>query len=261
MSSRILENKVALVTGSDSGIGRAIAIAFAAEGARVVITYNSDQEGAAETAEEVKKRSKESPLVIQLDVTDEQKVNEAIDRVTDELGTLDVLVNNAGVNGSDIKLADMDTETFDQAIKTNLYGVFFCCRKFVQYLRSRNATGKIITISSVHETLASPGNVNYNASKSALTGFTKSLAMELAGEGTTVNNIAPGMILTPMNQEAIDDPETLKEQASHIPMKRAGKPEEIARLALFLASSDADYVTGASYFMDGGLTLNVGQGA
>jgi glucose 1-dehydrogenase len=255
-----LEGKVALVTGSDSGIGRAIAIEYAKEGASVIVTYRSDKEGAEDTAREAAKYTAKSAC-LHLDVSDEKSVSETFDHIIERFGTLDILVNNAGVNGSNIPIEDMPTEVFDKTIRTNLYGTFFCSRRFVQYLKSKGRKGKIINISSVHEEIASKGNADYNASKGAIRNFMRTLALELAEFGITVNDIAPGMILTPMNQEAVDDPKVRKEKENNIPMKRAGQPEEIAKLALFLASSDSDYVTGSSFFMDGGLAINLGQGA
>lgn len=255
-----LEGKVALVTGSDSGIGQAIAIEFAREGANVVITYHSDNGGAIETEKTAKEAGVET-LVSRLDVSDENSVAAAFDAIMQKFGQLDILVNNAGVNGSQIPVAEMPTKVFDTTIRTNLYGVFFCSRAYVQYLRKEKRKGKIINISSVHEEIAAPGNADYNASKGGIRNFMRTLALEVAAEGIQVNDIAPGMILTPMNQEAVDDPAVRKEKASHIPMKRAGKPEEIAKLALFLAGPDSDYVTGSTFVMDGGLTQNMGQGA
>jgi glucose 1-dehydrogenase len=255
-----LKGKIALVTGSDSGIGKAIAIEYAKEGAAVIITYHSDKEGAEQTQVEARHHDVKT-LVTQMDVSDENSVSEVFDRILKDFGNLDILVNNAGVNGSNIPVADMPTEVFDKTIKTNLYGTFYCSRSFVQHLRSTNRKGKIINISSVHEEIAAAGNADYNASKGGIRNFMRTLALELAPQGIQVNDIAPGMILTPMNQEAVDDERVRKEKESHIPMKRAGRPEEIAKLALFLASEDADYVTGSSFFMDGGLSQNVGQGA
>ncbi len=256
----ILQNKVAFITGADSGIGRATAIAFAKEGASVAICYHSDEEGGNETLSRIKDEGVEG-MAFKLDVTEEESVNQAIENIISQLGGLDILVNNAAVNGSNIPVAEMETKTFDLCIRTNLYGPFFACRKYAQYLTRENKRGKIINVSSIHEEIATPGNADYNASKGALRNFMRSLALELAPKGINVNNIAPGMILTPMNQKAMDDKEVLEEAAGHIPAGRAGRPEEIARVALFLASPAADYVTGSTYAMDGGLMINLGQGA
>lgn len=255
-----LEGKVALVTGADSGIGRAIAVAFAEEGADVIICYHSDEEGAKAAAHAVERHGR-SGLVVPVDVRDERSVSSLFGAGLERFRTIDILVNNAGVSGGDAGVADMSAEQFDRTIRANLYGPFYLCGHFVRHRRSSGGKGKIINISSVHEEIMMPGYADYNASKAGLRNLMRTLALEVAEEGINVNNICPGMILTPMNQAAVDDPELRDRMAQNIPMKRPGMPEEIARLAVFLASPDSDYVTGSSYFMDGGLSLNVGQGA
>ncbi|MBC8033140.1 MAG: SDR family oxidoreductase [Chitinophagaceae bacterium] len=255
-----LDNKVALITGSDSGIGRAIAIEYAKSGASVIICYYRDEEGGNEVLGQVKQYHGRVRL-IQLDVSNETEVESKLEDVIKEFGGLDILVNNAAVNGSGIPVHDMDTAVFDKTIRTNLYGTFFCSRKFIRHRKREGKPGKIINISSVHEEINAPGNADYNASKAGIRNFMRTLALEVASLGITVNNIAPGMILTPMNQSAIDDPEVLKKAEQNIPLGRAGMPEEIAYLALFLASDEANYVTGSTYAMDGGLMINIGQGA
>ncbi len=158
-------------------------------------------------------------------------------------------------------MSELSTDVWDRAIRTNLYGTFFCCRRFVQLRLQAGGGGKIINVTSVHEDIPNAGGADYDCSKGAVRNLTRTLALELAPSKINVNNLAPGMVLTPFNQPAIDDPDVLEEQVQSIPWKRAAEPEEIARLALFLASSDADYVTGSTYTMDGGLTRNLGQGA
>ncbi|AHM60067.1 3-oxoacyl-ACP reductase [Flammeovirgaceae bacterium 311] len=255
-----LKEKVALITGSDSGIGKATAIEFAKQGANVVICYHSDQEGGEQALKEVEQNGGRG-IVLKVDISDEASVEKLFDQAIEKFGTIDILVNNAAVNGQGIYVADMDTDVFDKCIRTNLYGTFFCSRRFIRHRRQKGGKGKIINVSSVHEEVVSPGTAEYCASKAAVRNLTRTLAMELAEDGINVNNIAPGMILTPMNQEAMDDKQVRKESEENIPMKRAGRPEEIAKVALFLASADSDYVTGSSYFMDGGLSLSLGQGA
>ena len=255
-----LDNKVALITGSDSGIGQATANEFAKEGAKVVITYYSDEEGAQETLKKVEAAGSNG-LVLQVDVTEEKEVERMFDKAIEKFGRVDILMNNAAVNGQGIKVADMSTEVWDTAMKTNVYGYFFCTRRFINQVRKQGGKAKIINVSSVHEEIPAPGTAEYCATKGAVRNFTRVLALELAEEGINVNNIAPGMILTPMNEEAVEDKEVRKDQVQHIPMKRAGKPEEIGKLAVFLASSDSDYVTGSTYPMDGGLMQSMGQGA
>lgn len=255
-----LEGKTAFVSGADSGIGQAIAIAFASEGADVAICYHSDRKGAEETASFAKKFGRKC-LVMKCDVTKEKQVESALDKILERFGSLDILINNAAVNGSNIALAEMPTEVFDMAIKTNLYGVFFTSRWFSKNVANAGKGGRIINISSIHEDIATPGNADYNASKGAVRMFMRTLALELAPKKVTVNNIGPGMILTPMNQQAMENKSVRDKKTAHIPLNRAGEPQEIAKLAVFLASSEADYVTGSTYFIDGGLMVNLGQGA
>lgn len=255
-----LANKTALITGSDSGIGKAAALEFASEGAKVVVTYHSDEEGAQQTLKEIQAAGGEG-MVLQVDVSEEKEVEKMFDKAIEKFGQIHILMNNAAINGQGYRVEDMPTEKWDLAIRTNLYGYFFCTRRFIKEIKKKKEKGKIINVSSVHEDIPAPGTAEYCATKGAIRMFTRVLALELAEDGINVNNIAPGMILTPMNQEAKDDKEQREAQVQHIPMKRAGKPEEIAKLALFLASSDSDYVTGSSYFMDGGLVRQMGQGA
>ena len=259
MTSR-LTNKIALITGSDSGIGQASAIAFAQEGADVVVNFLHDSDGAENTRTAVEASGRRS-VVVQADVSDEDEVARLFDTAVSALGTPDILMNNAGVDASGSPVAELSTQVWDRAIRTNVYGPFFCCRRFVQLRLAAGGHGKIINVSSVHADNPNPGGADYDCSKGAIRMLTKTLALELAPHKINVNSLAPGMVLTPFNQPAIDDPELLHEQVQSIPWKRAAQPEEIARLAVFLASSDADYVTGASYVMDGGLMINLGQGA
>ena len=259
MTSR-LTNKIALITGSDSGIGQASAIAFAQEGADVVVNFLHDSDGAENTRTAVEASGRRS-VVVQADVSDEDEVARLFDTAVSALGTPDILMNNAGVDASGSPVAELSTQVWDRAIRTNVYGPFFCCRRFVQLRLAAGGHGKIINVSSVHADNPNPGGADYDCSKGAIRMLTKTLALELAPHKINVNSLAPGMVLTPFNQPAIDDPELLHEQVQSIPWKRAAQPEEIARLALFLASPDADYVTGASYVMDGGLMINLGQGA
>lgn len=255
-----LENKIALVTGSDSGIGRAIAIEFAKNGANVVVCYYSNEERGQEALQAVQVHGGKASL-IELDVSNEQDVEAKMETIIKEFGGIDILVNNSGVNGSGIPIDEMSTDVFDKTIKTNLYGTFFCSRKFIQHRKGVSKRGKIINISSVHEEINAPGNGDYNASKAGIKNLMRTIALEVGKFGINVNNIAPGMILTAMNQKAVDDQKVREKAEANIPLGRAGRPEEIAYLALFLASEEADYVTGSTYVMDGGLMINIGQGA
>lgn len=255
-----LANKVALITGSDSGIGQAMAIEMAKEGADIIVCYHTDKEGAEHTMNEVNRLNRKA-IVVKVDVGSEEEANRLFETAIKEMSRIDILVNNAGVSGSGAKVADMATEDFDRTIRTNLYGTFYCSRSFIRHRREQGGKGKIINVTSIHEEVVQPGTADYCASKGAIRNLTRTLALELAEEGINVNNIAPGMILTPMNQEAMDNKEVRDERAQRIPMSRPGLPEEIGKLGVFLASADSDYVTGSSYFMDGGLSLNLAQGA
>lgn len=251
-----LKGKTALVTGSSSGIGKAIAILFGKEGANVVVTYHSGKERAEEVVKEIEKYGAKTKAY-EVGVADEQQIKNLFAQVDKDFGDIHILVNNAGINGSGIPVEDMSTEVWDKVIKTNLYGPFFCTREFLQVKKKYNTYrgSRIINITSIHQSVNVAGNANYNASKSAMRNFAYSLALEVADKELTVNNIAPGMILTPINSKVMDDPEKLKQAESIIPFHRGGKPEEVANVALFLASDASSYVTGSTYTVDGALSI------
>ncbi len=255
-----LEGRVAIVTGSDSGIGRATAEALAMEGADVMVTFHSDEDGARETARQIEAAGRRCS-VRQVDVRDEASVREMFDAAERELGEPHILVNNAGTEGSGAAVADTETADFDRVIKTDLYGPFFCCREFVRRRRAAGGVGKIVNVTSVHEAIPSPMNAAYGAAKGALLTFTRSLALEVAPLRINVNAVAPGQIRTPLTKARTDDPEQRAREMPHIPWHRPGEPWEVARLALYLASEESDYVTGQSFTIDGGLEMNWGQGA
>lgn len=252
MGSPRLKDEVAVITGSDSGIGQATALAFAREGADVAVIYLHDREGAERTAREIETAGGRKAIVNRIDVRDPAQVEDLFRKVRQELGTPTILVNDAGVDAAGKHVKDMSLKHWDNIIRSNLYG------------RGLDGTGKhgtIINITSVHQEIPRAGAAGYDASKGGLRNLTTTLALELAEKNINVNNIAPGMVLTPMNQPAIDDPDVLKEQVQSIPMKRAAQPEEIARVAVFLASEDARYIHGTTIVVDGGLMLYQGQGA
>jgi glucose 1-dehydrogenase len=255
-----LAGGTAIVTGSDSGIGQAIAAELALAGADVCVTYHTDEDGANETRGMVEAAGRRA-IVVQVDVREEDEVERMFDRTIDALGMPAILVNNAAVNADGTHVVDMETDAWDNVLRTNLYGPFFACRRFIRERRSEGGGGRIINVTSVHEEIPMKGAGAYDATKGGLRLLTRTLALEVAPERITVNNIAPGMILTPMNQEALENPDTREEKTRHIPWQRAGRPEEVAKLAVYLASTDADYVTGASFFIDGGLRMMMGQGA
>jgi glucose 1-dehydrogenase len=260
MEPKRLQDEIALVTGSDSGIGQAIAIAFAEEGAQVAVTYLEDKQGAENTKQAVEKAGSRA-VVMQLDQRRSDDVKRAFEQVRRQLGAPTILVNCAGVDSTGVHVKDMSDEAWDNEIRTNLYGPFYCCREFISGLDGKDLHGTIINVTSVHEEIPRAGAAGYDASKGGLRNLTRTLALELAEKNINVNNIAPGMVLTPMNQPAVDDPKVRHEQVQSIPMKRAAEPEEIAKAAVYLASRDARYVHGVSLVIDGGLMQNQGQGA
>ena len=255
-----LSGKVAIITGAASGIGQAIAIELSDRGAHILINYHKDKNAAEKTLKAVEKNCSKGHL-FKADISDYEQVKKMFKAVQIELGVPDILVNSAGVDAHGKEVDEMDIDIFDQTIRTNLYGTFYACKEFIKLRKAAEGKGKIINISSVHEETPRAGAAEYCASKGAVRNLTRCLALELAEFKINVNNIAPGMVLTPMNQEAIDDPKILEKQVQSIPLKRAAEPWEIAKLAAYLVSDDASYATGQTYVLDGGLMQNVGQGA
>lgn len=255
-----LHDRVALITGSDSGIGQATAVAFAREGADVVVNYLHDEDGAHHTKEQVEEHGRKA-IVVQADHGYEDQVEQMFAAGLDAFGDIDILMNNASVDASGTYVADLDIADFERAMRSNLIGQVICCKHFINHRKAAGGGGRIINTTSVHQEQPRAGAADYDCSKGALRNLTRTLVLEVSELGITVNNIAPGMVLTPFNQKAIDDPDFREEQVQSIPLKRAAQPEEIAALAVFLASSEADYVTGATYVMDGGLMQMSGQGA
>lgn len=255
-----LNDKVAIITGADSGIGRACAIELSRLGASILINYHSDQKSAEETLCMIETNGGKG-LIFMADVGDYAQVQQMFTTVNDRLGIPWILVNSAGVNESGIFADDMDIEVFNRTMRTNIYGVFYTCKEFIKLRKASGNGGKIVNISSIHEEVARAGGSDYCASKGAVRNFTRSLALELGPYNININNVAPGMILTPMNQKAIDDPEYLREATANIPYRRAGQPSEVAKLVAYLVSEDASYAAGQTFTLDGGLSLELGQGA
>lgn len=255
-----LAREIAIVTGSDSGIGQATAVAFAKEGADVAVTYLHDKEGAETTKREVEATGRKA-IVVHLDQRDPKSVEKLFRQTEEGLGVPTILVNDAGIDASGKPVKDMTLEDWDDSIRTNLYGPFFCCQQFIRGLEGSEKHGTIINITSVHQEIPRAGAADYDVAKGGLRNLTRTLALELAEKNINVNNIAPGMVLTPFNQKAKDDPEVREKQVQSIPMKRAAEPEEIADVAVFLASKEARYIHGTSIVVDGGLMQFQGQGA
>jgi glucose 1-dehydrogenase len=255
-----LKGKVAIVTGSDSGIGQATAIALAGEGADVVVDYLRDRDGAEKTKAGVEAAGRRA-VVTNTDVRDEKQVDAMFDRALAEFGHVDILVNNAGVDASGKKVAELDTATWDNAIRTNLYGYFFCARRFMKERVSAGGGGKCINITSIHAKYPRAGAADYDCSKGAEEMLMKTLALEGAPNHINVNAVAPGWVATPFNEADLRDKQTYEADAKTVPLGRIERPEEVANVAVFLATDDADYVTGATWTIDGGLSVNQGLGA
>ncbi len=249
-----LENMVALVTGSSRSIGRSIATQFAAEGADIAINYSRDEAGAKEALAEIQQLGRRA-IVIKADMADVAAVRKMVDQVVSEFGKLDILVNNAGIEKKAM-CWDVTEEDYDAVVDVNLKGLFFATQAVVRHLRDTKRKGKIINISSVHEDLAFPGFAPYCASKGGVRMLARNLAVELGELGITINNIAPGAIETPINKNLLANKQLLAALMKQIPLRRLGQGSDVAAVATFLASKDADYVTGSTYFVDGGLTVH-----
>lgn len=243
-----LSGRVAAVTGGNSGIGAACALALAEVGADVALLVHGDGDAAAEGG--IVSHGRRATRVA-VDVGDEVQVSYAFDAVRGSFGIPDILVNSAGLNQSGVPVADMDLAQWERLLRTDLTGSFLTSRRFVRDLRAKGDRGAIVNIISIHAFAMRSGGVDYTAAKDGQTNLTKTMALECAPLGITVNAIAPGMILTPMNPAAAD-PERRAEMERAISAGRAGRPEEVGRLAAFLASRDATYITGATVVIDGG---------
>jgi glucose 1-dehydrogenase len=259
LPSRLIDRH-ALVTGASQGIGRAVAVRFAQEGAHVAINYVGPPDGAEETLKQVRAataargRGARDHFIVQADIGVEADIDGMFKTLLARWPRLDCLVNNAGFQRESASEA-LDVETYRKILEVNLTGAVLCARQALAHFVSRGGDGNIINCSSVHQIIPKPGYLAYSISKSAMAGLTRTLALEFAGRGIRVNSVGPGAIDTPINAAWTDDPVKRAAVESHIPMGRVGTPEEIAAVFAFLASDDASYITGQTIYACGGITL------
>lgn len=260
---KIIKGQKCLVTGANSGIGQGIALAMGHAGADVLVNYVSRKEVADQVVEEIRKCGSKA-FAYQADVTKESEIEAMFERMIKEFGTIDILVNNAGIQ-KDAPFDQMTLKDWQFVLDVNLTGQFLCSRAAVREFKRRGvrpevscAAGKIIHISSVHDIIPWAGHVNYAASKGGVAMMMKSLAQEVAAYRIRVNSVSPGAIRTPINTQAWSTPEAYRELLKLVPYKRIGEPYEIGRVAAWLASDEADYITGATIYVDGGMTLYPG---
>jgi glucose 1-dehydrogenase len=257
-----VSEKVAVVTGSSKGIGKAIALELAKEGYKIVLNARDENE-LTEAVNDVKKTiggNEERITYLAGDISQEDVCSSLIEHTIKKFGTIDVLVNNAGIGGAQKSVHELTSDEWDYVIDVNLKGAFLCTREAVKRMSNEGKSARksysIINISSVHESIPQPQSAPYSASKGGMEMLTKTVALEVADKGIRVNGIAPGAIATDMNKEILEDEGKKKQEEMRIPMGRIGRPEEIAKVALFLSSDDASYMTGTTLYVDGGLTLS-----
>ncbi|WP_046228208.1 SDR family oxidoreductase [Paenibacillus dauci] len=247
-----LEGKTVIVTGAATGIGQAIALRFGQEKANVVINYHSNHDGVEETIQKIKEAGGQA-IDLQGDMSKEEDVEKVIQTAHDHFGSMDIMINNAGME-NEVPSHELTLDDWNKVINVNLTGAFLGSREAIKYMLKHNIKGSVINMSSVHEIIPWPHFVHYTASKGGVKMMTQTLAMEYAPNGIRVNSIGPGAINTPINAEKFSDPKEKEKVEKLIPMGYIGKPEEIAAVAAWLASSEASYVTGITLFADGGMT-------
>lgn len=248
-----LEGKVIVITGASTGLGRAMALRFGEEKAKIIVNFRSDENEANAVVEGVKKAGGDA-IAVKGDVTIEEDVINLVQTAMNKFGTLDVMINNAGIENP-VASHEMPLSDWNRVINTNLTGAFLGSREAIKYFVENDIKGSVINMSSVHEMIPWPLFVHYAASKGGIKLMTQTLALEYAPKGIRINNIGPGAINTPINAEKFADPVKRADVESMVPMGYIGKPEEIAAVAAWLASSQASYVTGITLFADGGMTL------
>ena len=252
-----LDGKVAIVTGAASGIGQAIAIVMASEGASVVIDYVGGPDGANQTVQTITSAGGKA-VAVAADVSQPDQVANLVGQAVSTFGRLDIFVNNAGIEYKH-PITEFPLDQWNKIIAVNLTGPFLCTQAAAKQMIAQGGSGRIINISSIHQDLPMPTNAPYCASKGGLRMLMRTVAVELAPHGITVNNIGPGAVYTPIDADVQANPEMEKALMAEIPMGRWGKPEEIASLAVFLASDDAGYITGSTYYIDGGMLRQSGS--
>jgi glucose 1-dehydrogenase len=269
------QKRVVVITGSSRGIGKAIAKEFAKNNYSVLLNARDEKE-LIETVQEIKNEISDPSQVAYLtgDISEEKICISLIEEAINKFGRINVLVNNAGISGPSQRTNNITSKDWDYVIGVNLRGTFLCTREALKYMTSGSNNNNnidhvksnkdfdydlnfsIINISSVHESIPMPYSAPYSASKGGMEMLTKNIALEVAEKGIRINGIAPGAINTPMNKDIMEDPQKKKQEEEKIPMRRIGEPEEIAKVAFFLASTDASYITGTTVYVDGGLTLS-----
>jgi len=252
-----LQGKVAIVTGAATGIGQAIARRFAQEGAAVTIDYVGTADAATQTVQQIE-ASGGKAIAVEADVSNRAQVQRLVAATVERFGRLDIFVNNAGIEHK-VPFLDVGQELWDKVIAVNLTGPFLCAQAAAKQMVAQGTAGRIINISSVHEDLPMPTNVPYCAAKGGLRMLMRTIAVELAPHQITVNNIGPGAIDTPMDAPLKAHPDEMQQLLAEIPVGRMGKPEEVAGLAVYLASDEAEYVTGSTFFIDGGMLRQSGS--
>lgn len=252
-----LQDKVAIVTGGDTGIGKAISIALAKDGAKVVIDYHGDEKPAKELVDQIENFGGKA-VCNPADISKPDEAGELVKAAVDQFGGLDIAVNNAGIEEKH-PFIEMPLEVWNKVIAVNLTGCWLVAQAAAKQMANQKRGGRIINISSVHEEIAMPTNAPYCASKGGMKMLMRTIAVELAQYGITVNDICPGAVDTPMDAPLKRDQKEYDELLSEIPLRRMAKPEEVAQMCVYLASDEAAYVTGASFFIDGGMSKQSGS--
>ena len=247
-----LEGKVVVITGASKGLGKAMALRFGEEKAKVVVNYRSTKKDLDEIVRSIKASGGDA-ITVQTDISKEEDVMRLINEAVEAFGTIDVMINNAGME-NEVPSHELSLDDWNKVISTNLTGCFLGSREAIKYMVEHNVKGSVINMSSVHEQIPWPHFVHYAASKGGVKLMSETLALEYAPKGIRVNTICPGAINTPINEEKFNDPEAKQQVLDLIPMGYIGKPEEVAACAVWLASKESSYVTGLSLFVDGGMT-------